>query len=255
MAEGSSSSSTPRERAVSHLRVVQNLLEVSNEVSVTGTSNEPNHGSSMPQRVQNASNGGCSRQNINDSVRENNDSNRQGLIMQNFRNLFAGYSASSRNQSWPSRPPPAKRRKSGFYVPKETWTHKFFCLADCAAESATSCIDKLKVQLAGLSPKKIVFGCKDNAEQVKEKLEQAYPKLDKGGGFEILRSGNSTSVRGLCVLKAPRSTGYSVHFLRNESGLGQALAYIRPLQRSLDTSPSEVRAVNRLKCAVNCTLT
>ena len=54
------------------------------------------------------------------------------------------------------------------------------------------------------------------------------------------------SVRGLCVLKPPATTGYSVNFLRNESGLGQALAYIRPLQRSLDTSPDveEVRADN-----------
>ena len=72
MAEGSSSSHTPsrtpRERAVSLLRVVQNLLEESNEVSVTGASNEPNHGSSMQQGVQNASNGGSSRQNINDSA-------------------------------------------------------------------------------------------------------------------------------------------------------------------------------------------
>ena len=64
MAEGSSSartpSRTPRERAVSLLRVVQNLLEESNEVSVTGASNEPNHGSSGQQGVQNASNGGSS---------------------------------------------------------------------------------------------------------------------------------------------------------------------------------------------------
>ncbi|CAH3146691.1 unnamed protein product [Porites lobata] len=197
----------------------------------------------MQQGVQNASNGGSSRQNINDSARQINNSNRQGLIMQNFRNLFAGYSASSRNQSRPSRPPPAKRQKSGFYVPKETWTHEFFCLADCAAESAPSRSEKFELQLAGLGRKKIVFGCRDNAVQVKEKLEQAYPKLDKGGGFEILRSGNSTSVRGLCVLKPPTSTGYSVNFLRNESGLGQALAYIRPLQRSLDTSPSEESGV------------
>ena len=76
MAEGSSSSGTPsrtpRERAVSLLRVVQNLLEESNEVSVTGASNEPNHGSSMQQGVQNASNSGSSRQN-NDFARKNND--------------------------------------------------------------------------------------------------------------------------------------------------------------------------------------
>ena len=174
MAEGSSYSRTPRERAVSLLRVVQNLLEESNEVSATGASNEPNHGSSMQQGVQNASNGGSSRRN-NDSARQNNDSNRQGLIMQNFRNLSAGYSASSRNQSRPSRPPPATRQKNGFYVPKETWTHEFFCLADCAAESAPSRSEKSELQLAGLGRKKIVFGSRDNAVQVKGKLEQAYP--------------------------------------------------------------------------------
>ena len=55
MAEGSSfsrtPSRTPRERAVSLLRVVQNFLEESNEVSVKGASNEPNHGSSMQHGV------------------------------------------------------------------------------------------------------------------------------------------------------------------------------------------------------------
>ena len=107
--------------------------------------------------------------------------------MQNFRNLFAGNSASSRNQSRQSRPPPAKRQKSGFYVPKETWTQEFFCLGDCAASTAPSRSEKLELQLAGLGRKKIVFGSKDNAVKVKEKLEQAYPKLDKGGGFEILK--------------------------------------------------------------------
>ena len=111
------------------------------------------------------------------------DSNRQGLIMQNFRNLFAGYSASSLNQSRPSRPPPAKRQKSGFYVPKETWTYEFFCLSDHVASSAPSRSEKWELQLAGLGKKRIVFGSKDNAVKVKEKLKQAYPKLDKGDGF------------------------------------------------------------------------
>lgn len=96
MAEGNSSSRTPCERAVILLRVVQNLLEQSNEVSVTGTSNGPHQGSSVRQGVQNVSNSGSSQPN-SDSLRQNNDSNRQELIIQNFRNLFAGYSASSRN--------------------------------------------------------------------------------------------------------------------------------------------------------------
>ena len=94
--------------------------------------------------------------------------------------------------------------------------------------------EKLELQLASLSRKKIVFGANDNAVKVKAKLEQAYPKLEKEGGFEILRSGVSTSVCGLCVLKTPAASGYSVHFLRNESGLGQALAYLHPLQRVHD---------------------
>ena len=189
MAEGSSSSRMPRERAVSLLLVVQYLLEESNKVSVTGTSNAPNNGYSMQQGVQNASNGSSSHN--NDYARQNNDSNRQGLIMQNFRNRFAGYSASSRNQSRLSQPPPAKRQKSGFYVPKEMLMHEFFCLADCAAESAPSCSEKLELHLASRGRKKIVFGSRDtcNAVKVYEKLEQAYPKLDKGDGFEILRSG------------------------------------------------------------------
>ena len=68
--------------------------------------------------------------------------------------------------------------------------------------------------MAGLSRKKIVFGAKDNAVKVKAKLEQAYPKLEKEGGFEILRSGVSTSVSGLCVLKPPAASGYSVHFFK-----------------------------------------
>ena len=108
-------------------------------------------------------------------------------------------------------------------------------MADRLADSAPSRSEKLELQ----SEIRV-------AVKVKEKLEQAYPKLVTGGRFEILRSGASTSVRGLCVLKPPATTGYSVNFLRNESGLGQALAYVRPLQRSLDTSPDveEVRADN-----------
>ena len=88
--------------------------------------------------------------------------------------------------------------------------------------------------MAGLSRKNFVFGAKDNAVKVKAKLEQAYPKLEKEGGFEILRSGVSTSVSGLCVLKPQRRVVTVYIFLRNESGLGQALAYVHPLQRVHD---------------------
>ena len=80
-----------------------------------------------------------------------------------------------------------------------------------------------------------MFGSKDSTLQVKTKLEEEFPKLKNGGGFEILRSGFSPG-KSLVLLRPPASVGYSVKFLRDESGLGQALAYARSLQRSLDVS-------------------
>lgn len=64
-------------------------------------------------------------------------------------------------------------------------------------------------------------------------MEAAYPKLKAGGGFEILRSGIGSSL----AFVSPPATGYSVPYLRDQAGRGQALAYIRPLQVELDISP------------------
>ena len=102
MAEGSAR--TPRKRAVSLLRVVQNLLEQS-DVSAVGTSNEASP-AGRQQIVQSTNDRGQSSQQNNDlAVARQNDSSRQ--IMQNFWTIFSGYSArnQSRNQS---RPPPVK---------------------------------------------------------------------------------------------------------------------------------------------------
>lgn len=51
------------------------------------------------------------------------------------------------------------------------------------------------------------------------------PNLD-GGGSGVAYS--------LVVLKPSTLKGYLVHFLQDQSGLGQAIANIPPLQRSLD---------------------
>lgn len=56
-----------------------------------------------------------------------------------------------------------------------------------------------------------------------EKIESVYPKLKDAGGFELLRSGPSS--KDLIVINPPAS-GYTVPFLKEVSGLGQALAYI-----------------------------
>ena len=95
-------------------------------------------------------------------------------------------------------------------------------------------MEKIQLQNAGLGRKKVVFSCKASAIELQKVLESAYPKLYNIGGFELLRSGSPST--SLILIKPPPSGGYSVPFLRDSAGLGQALAYIRPLQRNLETS-------------------
>ena len=104
---GSSGTRSSRERAVNLLRVVENLLERNNGVEQGRQSSQDEAG----------------------PLASGKQSSTCGEVVKNFRNLFASYSAASRSQS--SRLPPAKRQKS-LYVPKQTWTHKFLCLVDCA---------------------------------------------------------------------------------------------------------------------------
>jgi hypothetical protein len=92
----------------------------------------------------------------------------------------------------------------------------------------------LQVQLSkhGLGGKKICFNWKASVAEVKTKLEEVYPKLENGRGFEIMRRG-SEQVNDVMIIQPPRS-GYSVPFLRDAAGLGQAIAFIRPIQINLD---------------------
>ena len=99
-------------------------------------------------------------------------------------------------------------------------------------------IEKIKLQKAGLGRRRISFHKDSNAIDVKAKLEEVYPRLVYGGGFEILRSG--LSPKDLHLLTPPSNAGYSVQFLRDNSGLGQAIAYIRPVQSDLDSSSLEL---------------
>ena len=151
--------------------------------------------------------------------------------LQNFRSLFSPYAASSRN-NW-SRPPLAKKAKKGPFQVKGTWTHEFFCLAKTCATRVPTRLEKINLQNCGLGRKKVVFKCNASSFDVQKVLEGVYPKLNKGGGFELLRSGHPcTSL----VIISPPVSGYSVPFLRDSAGLGQTLAYIRPLQKDIDIS-------------------
>ena len=128
-------------------------------------------------------------------------------------------------------PPPKKPKKTGFFQVKETWTHDFFCLSSKTATIVPPRAEKISLQNAGLGRRKVVFPCRASAVDVLKVLENVYPKLKHGGCFELLRSGSPPSMLSLIFTLA---CGYSVPFLRDAAGLGQALAYIRPLQKDLE---------------------
>ena len=88
---------------------------------------------------------------------------------------------------------------------RETWTHTF-CLANREQIVAPSVVLKASLQQVGLGRKKICFNWKATAADVKTKLEEVYPKL---------------------------KSGYSVPFLQDTTGLGQAIVFIRPIQINL----------------------
>ena len=140
--------------------------------------------------------------------------NRAERITTNLRTLFGSYECPGSNR----RPAPQSRnqfsappRKKGkyapmFFKPRETWTHEFLCLSYSQQEVVPSKDMKWKLQAAGLGKKKICFPSKANATELKHKLEEVYPKLASGGGFEILRRGMSNELE----LIDPPPSGYSV---------------------------------------------
>ena len=99
----------------------------------------------------------------------------------------------------------------------------------------------------GLSKLITIPDCsKANATELKHKLEEVYPKLASGGGFEILRRGMSNEL----VLIDPPPSGFSVPFLRDIASLGQAIAFLRPIQCNLDMTPRSSNTDNSLEVSI-----
>ena len=101
-------------------------------------------------------------------------------------------------------------------------------------ETAPTREEKEVLQESGLGIKKITIIKDDKAETLSNKLFESYPKLRDGGGFDLLRS-VSGSKCALELLTRP-SGGFTSNYLANESQLNQALCYIRPIQKNLDTT-------------------
>ncbi|XP_028417198.1 uncharacterized protein LOC114541478 [Dendronephthya gigantea] len=137
--------------------------------------------------------------------------------------------------------PPAKRlcRRREQKRAIETWTHDVFCLGMIEESVAPARGRKVKLQGAGLGRARIKFDANGDANAFKAKIEEVFPNLISGHGFDLLRRGPSGN--SLAVIRQP-SCGYTVKYLRDTVGLGQALLYVRPLQVDLDET--EIDAVD-----------
>lgn len=172
--------------------------------------------------------------------------NRRENVLKNFSTLFAPYSVIASTAREYGQPP-RKQRKRGRgqsgsnFQARETWTHEVFCVADCGQQATPSRALKAQLQRAGLGRMKIRFDANANPTEFKEALENTFPKLMWGGGFELLRRGPSGNE---LVVIPPPPRGYSVPFLRSSSGIGQAILYVRPMQCKLDVSEEKSETVN-----------
>ena len=229
-----------RQRAVSLLQEATRFLQ---QYSTQTASSSPREtGDSQQSTSTTTTSMSLSTLNVRPSTSQESRDSRSTRVLQNFQTLFAPYRSrpgpSTCSSVQMSQPPVKKGKwsKSKTYYKRETWTHEFYCLADKSQVAPPSKAMKATLQLAGLGRKKVCFNWKANAAEVKGQLEEIYPKLCHGGGFDILRRGATASE--LTLIRPPAS-GYSVPFLRDVAGLGQALAFIRPLQSNLNTDKVE----------------
>ena len=115
----------------------------------------------------------------------------------------------------------------------QSWTHKFVCLPKTEqARLPTTVKERNEIEVAGLGEKKITISditC--GSQEFTEIIYDAYPKLQKGGGFELLKC--SQSSRELELI--PFNISHSPRLLKEK--MGTAKVYIRPIQMNLDLTP------------------
>ncbi|MGH0189039.1 UNVERIFIED_CONTAM: hypothetical protein FKN15_033563 [Acipenser sinensis] len=157
---------------------------------------------------------------------------RNDHIQRNLVQLFQPYDR-ARGQKMFQNSGKCKRKTTHGTTHSETWTHDFFCLAETNVQTVPNGEDRIGLQNSDLGRKKITFADKNGGfSELCETLFSHFPQLKGAGGFQMLRSVNKT--KQLAPIPMPAS-GYSVKFLRTESGLNQAMAYIRPLQNDLES--------------------
>ncbi|KAJ7394930.1 hypothetical protein OS493_000767 [Desmophyllum pertusum] len=122
------------------------------------------------------------------------------------------------------------RGRPYLFVPKNTFTRAFVCLANTDQVSAPTASERIRLTMAGLGEAKVVFNKDGNAQHVHGKILETFPALSGAGGYEILRMSEGNT-RQFIEIPCP-SKGFTVQCLK--SALGQAKAFLRPIQKNLD---------------------
>lgn len=134
-----------------------------------------------------------------------------------------------------------------------SWSQRFCCLHSTSADRVPcSQDDKLTLEEAGLGEKMLVVQMDCSPEEFSRLLCGAYPKLESGGGFELLRC--KPKSRDLLLI-GPRISNCPKLLKRR---VGNGKVYIRPIQRDLSLEevvvPEEVEGVSAVCVCVllNC---
>ncbi|KAK6186846.1 hypothetical protein SNE40_006114 [Patella caerulea] len=181
----------------------QAIQELENKISTTAT----------------VSNSSAPVTNSTASVSNSTASSSRPKNLSELRKLFSPYQRSFK-QAGPF----------GKALPVAKYTHKFRCLASQSQDFVPLKEGKISLLDAGLGEKRIVMNKTSCPQQLRDPLFEAFPKLEKGGGFELLR----TSSRICLELIKPPKQGYNSEYLADSCALGQSVIYIRPVQKDLD---------------------
>lgn len=110
------------------------------------------------------------------------------------------------------------------------WCHDFFCLSESNTTSVPRPEEIVSLHSVGLGKRRVRF--KDSKCSFREfcsALYEFFPALKESGGFKVMRA---TRNKSLVDIPMPAG-GYTIDYLRYESGLNRAMAYIVPLQQRL----------------------
>ena len=116
-----------------------------------------------------------------------------------------------------------------------TWTHKYYCLAETDEERVPSTtLRKNELVLAGLGERSVTISDVNcTPQEFQEALLTEFPRLQQGGGFELLKCAPSTRQLELIPFRISNSPKLL------KAWIGTARIYIRPIQVNLDLTPME----------------